>query len=377
MSGHRFLFLDALRGIAALLVALYHSAFRITTRWPDAATGDALTSLVMFLNLGRAGVTAFFLISGFVIPSSLGESRPGGLRSFAVRRFFRLYPAFWLSVAAGVLVIHAGRGTWPGVANLLANLTMAPGFFGQGYLQGMYWTLQMELVFYVLCVLLFRAGRLRHGPTLRNLSLGFVALFLVLWLSCRGSLRGETSSDFVYLPFILGLMLIGALCRQAHDTVDGAPGWWFRGAAARDLWLAAFPWALFPVAMMALPVAQDVLLGGGAAHFGRGHLLGAGLFIAGLACLRKRPPRVLLLLGASSYSMYLFHGLAIDVTVWMVEDWGIGFLSGRHPGVYLAMMLAGTVVVGAVAYYSIEKRFIALGRRISGRQDMQATSTLA
>ena len=76
----RLVELDALRGIAAVVVVLYH-----LTYWNDAA-GQAPFSVFW----GHYGVELFFIISGFVIFMTLAQARD--LRAFAVSRVARLYP---------------------------------------------------------------------------------------------------------------------------------------------------------------------------------------------------------------------------------------------------------------------------------------------
>jgi peptidoglycan/LPS O-acetylase OafA/YrhL len=266
-------------------------------------------------------------------------------------------------VALGVAV----AGVFPPAGTLGANLTMAAGFFGRPHLQGMYWTLQMELVFYALCALLFRFGLLRRGAFLRGLSLALLLLFLALWIPFHRGLLGAPDPDFLYLPFILSLMFLGALCRKAYDAGDGSARGWFRGEDARNLWTAAVPWMLFPALLVAVPLEGDALLRADPAVFGTGHLLGLALFAAAALWLRVRPSRALLFLGAISYSLYLFHGFAIDLVVAAVEDSGLDFLKGRSFRFYLASMVLAAFAIAALSHAFVEKPFIALGRRFSAR----------
>jgi peptidoglycan/LPS O-acetylase OafA/YrhL len=200
---------------------------------------------------------------------------------------------------------------------------------------------------------------------LRNLSLGLLALFLALWIPFRLGTWGKANPDLVYLPFILSLMLIGSLCRKAHDAAEDARGW-FHGEEACNLWGAALPWLTVPVTLLGLPIASGPVLHVSPLRFGLGHLLGIALFTAAVLW-RRRPPAVFLAAGLVSYSLYLFHGFAIDLTVWIVEDWGLAFLQTRSFGFCLAFMVLLAWGIATLTYFCVEKPSIALGRRVSGR----------
>src|SRR3954452_17183752 len=88
-TGNRLGFLDFVRGVAAFAVVLQHGG---ETFWP--AVNRATHN---YVNVGRFGVVAFFLVSGFIIPFSL--ERGGSVRRFWTGRFFRLYPLYWASLA--------------------------------------------------------------------------------------------------------------------------------------------------------------------------------------------------------------------------------------------------------------------------------------
>ncbi len=89
----RLAFLDAVRAVAALFVVLEHVGELFPT---------VRAVLIHDMNLGRAGVFSFFIVSGFVIPFSL--ERSNSLRKFWINRIFRLYPIYWGSLAAACLV---------------------------------------------------------------------------------------------------------------------------------------------------------------------------------------------------------------------------------------------------------------------------------
>lgn len=134
--------LDALRGLAAIAVVLFH----FTSRFPEMYPGGRAPFSV---DLGFYGVHLFFMISGFVIVMSI-EHRSGA--SFVRSRFIRLYPAFWASVLLTTLVltIDPVLGPPPGLVQILANLTMFEEFIKIPPIDGAYWSLTYELGFYAM-----------------------------------------------------------------------------------------------------------------------------------------------------------------------------------------------------------------------------------
>ncbi len=158
--------LDALRGISALIVVLFH----LTKSWDAAKYG---------FQYGWVGVELFFIISGFVIFMSLEKC--ASWQEFLVRRFSRLFPAYWVGVTLTALVIY---GTiLLGInqdkednlmVNYLFNLTMLHYYFNIPNLDSPYWTLVVELGFYFFMLLLFITKSLKHIE-----KIGFLFLCLV------------------------------------------------------------------------------------------------------------------------------------------------------------------------------------------------------
>ncbi len=139
--------LDLLRFLAALAVVLYHFTYHL--RASD-------TGIDLFPSIGRLGmhgylgVNLFFMISGFVILWTARDRTPSG---FVLSRITRLYPEFWISVLLSSIVFSLNEsafGQTITAPQVLANLTMVPALFGQEYVDGVYWTLFVELKFYAL-----------------------------------------------------------------------------------------------------------------------------------------------------------------------------------------------------------------------------------
>ena len=144
--------LDALRGIAALIVVLFHYTWRAHNKLSD------LQTIPYGLAWGHYGVELFFAISGFVIFMTLERTRQTA--DFIVSRFSRLFPAFW----AGILVTTSavtllGAGSLAQPANvILANFTMLQGFLYLPSVDGVYCSLTVELGFYACMLALWRGG---------------------------------------------------------------------------------------------------------------------------------------------------------------------------------------------------------------------------
>ena len=128
--------LDTLRGLAALGVMLFHYTYN----------QPGINLLFEFRN-GVTGVDLFFMISGFVITLSI--SKIARLRDFIVHRFSRLYPTYWICILITSLCILIYDPATLSFRNILINMTMVQPYFGVEDLDGSYWTLLVELIFYV------------------------------------------------------------------------------------------------------------------------------------------------------------------------------------------------------------------------------------
>jgi peptidoglycan/LPS O-acetylase OafA/YrhL len=160
----RIEFLDGLRGLAILLVMLFH-AF---VRWPEVVPyGDAYAGNFLLAN-GWLGVQLFFLISGFVIFMTLEKCH--SFADFAFRRWLRLFPGMLicsLLILATAAFFHERPSGAVGVRDLLPGVTfIEPAFWEQltgahqGMLEGAFWSLFVEVKFYAIagfCYFLFGA----------------------------------------------------------------------------------------------------------------------------------------------------------------------------------------------------------------------------
>ncbi|MCO5973500.1 acyltransferase family protein [Actinoallomurus soli] len=154
--------LDLLRFVAAAAVMLHHFTGVPAPEWPGGSARKIFPGLGEVTRWGFLGVELFFLISGFVILMSAWDRRVG---DFAVSRFTRLFPAYWVSVCLSLGAYLAfrsyvpfGPGTDGPVMRFLPNLTMLQEGVGSQRMEVVYWTLYVELHFYALIALLVWRG---------------------------------------------------------------------------------------------------------------------------------------------------------------------------------------------------------------------------
>ena len=167
--------LDALRGIAASWVVLFHYTVRYGVLFGD-------TSTPFHAYNGGFGVELFFAISGFVMLMTLTRMRSAA--QFIIARAARLYPTYW----AGVVVTFVVMALWPLAGRTVTapeaafNLTMLQEFFHVPHVDSVYWSLEVELVFYAWIVGVLAAGWL---PRARALVTAWMLLGIAAYLACH------------------------------------------------------------------------------------------------------------------------------------------------------------------------------------------------
>lgn len=177
ISSYRFVELDSLRGIAVIIVFLYHYTYAYNYSFKSFEETNFL-----FL-YGELGVQLFFIISGFVIFMSLENTT--SVSNFFISRFTRLYPTYWFSIIITVLFTLSypiPNFTDYSIKQILMNLTMIQGIFKIPHIDGVYWTLQIELFFYIIVGFLFKFRLLNKIEVVSIiwLFLSFIRLFVDL-----------------------------------------------------------------------------------------------------------------------------------------------------------------------------------------------------
>jgi len=331
--------LDGLRAVSVFVVIAAHFGFQ-------AIPGDL-------------GVSAFFVLSGFLITWLLVQeyrrTQAVSLRRFYLRRTLRIFPAYYVFVVFSVGLDTVRGHPWP------------PGLLASGvlYVMNYYnavhghpatpiahaWSLAIEEQFYLLWPMVFLVLVRRGGTVLR---VGVVSLIVavVAWRSFL-FLAAGVGPAYVYNAFdtrfdniLVGCLL--AACVQQR---------WFARPAR-----AAVRWATLPLVTLVL-LACSRILGPPAYHYTLGFTVDAllvGLFMTQILQLFSHPlwswlerPTVRYL-GTISYPLYLYHQLGLGV--------------GRHldllpvAGQFTAGVGAA-IALASASYHLVERPFLALKQR--------------
>jgi peptidoglycan/LPS O-acetylase OafA/YrhL len=334
LAKERLAFLDVARGLAALLVLVEHGLESCVPGYEGWGYD--------YVYLGKVGVLVFLIVSGFIIPVSLEQG--GSNARFWLRRFFRLFPAYWLSILLAYGCCCLGRGPQStATEDWILNLTMLQGFFSRPHVWGVFWTLQLELVIYATCSLLF-ALRLLSRP-------GWVAgLVLAIYAASTfgGALLAAKPVGLGGIRFLYFAPLVGLLGQRC----------W----AGRLRWgrLAAFVLGQAALLPAAWGFNHALFSGDGSGDWLRQTAvtwgIGYTIFFLLLAARQRRLPAAACWLGRISYSVYLFH---LIIIVWLPAQW--------PAWAFLATLVPASLGLAELTYRLVEAPGIVLGRALERR----------
>lgn len=353
MKKHSIGWVQALRGIAALMVVLCHSRFNFAdTSWHDATE--------TWLRPGAMGVDLFFLVSGFIMVWTT-HNLPGNAYDsavFLVKRFARIWPVYatilMLEWSLSHLVNHASWG-WRSLFNSLTFQPCDPlkaPYMGMPY--GIAWTLNFEAYFYLVFGLSMLAKSYRWHVFFGWMALTLIGLPLLLGHSV--SMRPD-----VY--YGLGLAYVDQMVNPViWDFVAGVlVGLFFVSDAqfpSRKVALGGVPASVALAVWWASPGHADLY-----GILGWGGPLALMFAFTALAFKNHAPkvPRFLLWSGEISYSLYLTHLIAFNALLLTVAK--------HHPSwrgtlVYTACAIALGFVFATISNALLEKRLSEWVRRM-------------
>lgn len=269
----RYELIDVLRGLAALSVAWCHIVMN------NPRTIEAVwlhRTIHVSAEYGYLGVYAFYVVSGFVIPLAMirADYSFQAWGAFMGKRLTRLHPPYVASIvlalavawAATLVPSYVGVPFDPAAGNLLLHFFYLPTVFGQEWINPVYWSLLVEVEYYLTLSLVM--------PWLMRL--GERGLALALAVAC---LLPFLLNDLLHLPYHAPYFVIGlALC------------FWRTGRLSARMALAV---GAFAVAMLVAQREPQYVI--------------AAIIVLPFFARDVSAPRLLRWLGDISYSLYLVH----------------------------------------------------------------------
>lgn len=337
--------LQAMRGVAAIAVAFYHTHIII---------GSESAWIALAVSYGWMGVNFFFLLSGFII--IMAHRRDIGVPSraplYVWRRISRVYPIYCICLSVYLAAAYFGIGT-PEVSwdwkNLASAYLLVPIASPVILPLKVAWTLFYEVMFYAAFLVLILNKRLGICLIVLWVSAVFANAFLLpnptqAWPIHSWNLYFLIGAGCFYLyqrlptkmgwpMFVCGLvLLVGLLSSGIVDTR--------LGEAQQHHGL---------ILLVALPFAL-ILLGG----------------VLGESHTRPAPRQFSIFLGDASYSIYLVHSPVISVGAIIVRKLHLEALNGTF--VFLAVAFL-SVVAGVFVHVIVERPMLAWLRQYGQRFD--------
>lgn len=339
----RLAYLDALRFVAALMVVFYHYIGRNHPFW-GADVVDVFPLATKFAAWGALGVQLFFLISGFVILMS-AEGRPIG--AFVASRVSRLYPAYWFAVLSTAVMMTwiAPSGAFRdlSVQEVLINLTMMQEGFGVKSVDGVYWTLWVEVLFYLMVGCLIMVGVTEKR----------VLAIALLW-PLVGAVAQTSGAEFPtallspqYAPFFAAGMVLYLIYSRGHSLLRWLV---FSYASVVAVFQAVNYWVVKDMSGATernlSPIVGTILV----------VMIIALVVVVTLTPVAAKGPRWLVTAGALTYPLYLIH-----------ENWGWWMIGWMHPILGKWGTLVSVVAIVLLAAWAIERAVERPMRRVLSR----------
>lgn len=373
--------IDALRGIAALGVVLYHAVEQGKNALPPNLFQYPIRLVQFASSFGYIGVFLFFVISGFCIHLQWAKAKAAGtdkpevrFASFWKRRIRRLYPPYiialllFLLLTAGTVGLNFTHSFFYDIGMhllMLHNLDSNTAYT----INGVFWTLAIEEQLYLAYfLLLFIRIRWGWGVTLAICllaRLGWMILSHVVWLKTGFGIPVPEAAAAHWFTWALG-----AIGVEAMFGLIRLPGW------SRNLRLATVLIVSASALSSYLPlISKDTLLHN-SSWFLIHPLWGLGFFIvvnrivlAEQSWLRraKLPSLVSVFatLGIFSYSIYLTHELIIMQSWrWVNPGW-------LQLGNVFFVIVPATILFAWVFFWFCEKPFMVRRPPRTGFQDVQ------
>jgi peptidoglycan/LPS O-acetylase OafA/YrhL len=364
-------FLDQFRGVAIILVFLYHSIYQAFRRDELNWSGwfRDFNAPGTFLGLypvtwGWTGVAIFFAVSGFCIHLSHARARQASVRDFVIRRWFRIYPPFLASLIIFAFIFPDTRldlHTRYGIGQLVSHALLAHNFNARTVhgIAVAWWSIAVEFQLYLLYPLLLLVAR-KHGwqRVLWYTAIIEIGMRLggdIYWMTtgAKPSIVLESLPFYFWFSWSIGAALADAYVKDMPlPFARSSTSLWVVLLIAADLFKPLQEFS-FTFAALASATLMAHLLERRTQAVPQQHSL-----------LRRGIAAHVSLVGSCSYSIYLIHHPIVVAWPRLIR-----FLLPSAPAhplfMYLCCLAAWIVIVpiASAMYRYVELPAIALGRK--------------
>ena len=362
----RIWFAQLLRSVAALIVMYRHIAVGFWIANPDVAAFAGVLPLAAVPDLphfeltrildplgitgGPLGVGIFFLVSGFVIPFSLERLGPW---RFLIQRAFRLYPTYavGLGLTCGTVALYAAahglpfKVTW---ITYFKNISLFRDWFNGHVVDGIVWTLEVEIKFYLLCAAICTVSSLSSARAI------IAPMTLLTFFCC--------AVDFAQPAY----RIVGVLAIAAPFLPFLFLGTCFYNLQHRHWSLAE---SLNVGALLAILATMNFLrvqplIGLPPRYFFASYALALVIFTAAYAFQHRIPySRGLNWLAEISYPLYVVHGVSGYAMLTVLME------AGCHAYVAIPTTVLAAILVAYSLHVAVETPSLRLAKRVlAGRR---------
>lgn len=346
MEDKRFHVIDSLRGIAALLVLLFHAK---EGHHIDELLALAPIWIVSVFSSGDLGVAIFFVLSGFVIAHSLRGDKANfnTATRFLLRRSLRLDPPYWTAIIVTLAVASLSAYVMPekviapvSLTQIVAHLFYLQDILGFTQINPIFWTLCMEIQFYMIYSLILIAGQ--YEPEKGLMALRIQAVLGAVFVASLWWVLFPSSGAWFYPLFHCFLLGVGAYWSWRHEQFKSS----FYVFAGIVLMGSVWTGNMFSV----MSAATAILIS----------------FMAATGNIGVTENwRFLQFAGLVSYSLYLIHNPITGAA------FNVGYrLTGRSAAlelIWLVMVVAACLIAAYVMWWLIERPSMALSRKLFRR----------
>ena len=341
----KFDILQGLRGVAAALVVGFHAMGEALRLYPDASG-----LLFALFSAGGIGVDLFFVVSGFIIAMTAdGAAGLGAGLAYLRKRIVRIVPLYWvftlllaLSMLTDFPLLTASVPVTPDW--LAASLLFAPSTLADRFTPIVFigWTLNYEMLFYLLVFVAILLGRAALAPAL-------ILALVALGLAAPGGERA-TWYNFVTNPIMIEFVL-GYAVFLVHKTACVGRGVSLAIIAAGTILFLASYIVLPEVSATMRPLVNGPLLA----------IQILGIVTFETASPRFPVPRWITRSGDASYSIYLLQAVTLPIATPVLVGLGLAPLG---PDFVAASIVAATVALGILVHDRIELPLMSLARAV-------------